>query len=276
MLYEVAIQTGLSSGECRSLTRGRMFLDGDKPFVTCKAGSTKNKKLARQYIQAELADRLTTHLATKAPQAAVFAMPHETNVAKMLREDLADARQRWLKATKDPAERIRREQSDFLADVNHEGEVFDFHCLRHTTGAWLALANVHPKVVQTVMRHSSITLTMDTYGHLFPGQESDAVQQMRGVMTDATEALQATGTDGQATAESGGGAQRLAQRSRREPTQSPATCFDGSDASPEEDDSRKALRIVAIRDAERSVSRECKSRPGGIRTPDQGSMSPLL
>lgn len=51
---------------------------------------------------------------------------------------------------------------------------------------------------------------MDTYGHLFPGQESDAVQQMRGVMTDATEALQATGTDGQATAESGDGAQRLA------------------------------------------------------------------
>lgn len=74
-------------------------------------------------------------------------MPHETNVARMLREDLAGARQRWPKATQDPAERIHREQSDFLADVNREGDVFDFHCLRHTTGAWLALANVHPKVV---------------------------------------------------------------------------------------------------------------------------------
>jgi hypothetical protein len=28
------------------------------------------------------------------------------------------------------------------------------------------------------MRHSSITLTMDTYGHLFPGQEADAVAKL--------------------------------------------------------------------------------------------------
>ncbi len=34
-------------------------------------------------------------------------------------------------------------------------------------------------MVQQVMRHQSITLTMDTYGHLFPGQEADAVDRMR-------------------------------------------------------------------------------------------------
>jgi hypothetical protein len=36
-------------------------------------------------------------------------------------------------------------------------------------------AREHPKVVQTIMRHSQITLTMDTYGHLFPGQAAEAV-----------------------------------------------------------------------------------------------------
>ncbi|MBN2474708.1 MAG: hypothetical protein JXB62_08870, partial [Pirellulales bacterium] len=36
---------------------------------------------------------------------------------------------------------------------------------------------VHPKTVQSVMRHSTITLTMDTYGHLFPGQEAEAVSR---------------------------------------------------------------------------------------------------
>jgi integrase len=61
---------------------------------------------------------------------------------------------------------------DFLSPTNHEGETLDFHCLRHTCGAWLAMTGVHPKVVQTVMRHSAITLTMDSYGHLFPGQEA--------------------------------------------------------------------------------------------------------
>ncbi len=46
---------------------------------------------------------------------------------------------------------------------------------RKPRGAWLALAGEHPKVVQTIMRHSQITLTMDTYGHLFPGQAAEAV-----------------------------------------------------------------------------------------------------
>jgi len=69
----------------------------------------------------------------------------------------------------------RREESDFLAETNHDGGRFDFHALWHTCGAWLAMSGVHPKVVQTVMRHSTITLTMDTYGNLFPGQEAEAV-----------------------------------------------------------------------------------------------------
>jgi integrase len=81
-----------------------------------------------------------------------------------------------------PEERLRREQSDFLAYANHEGEKADFHALRHTTGAWLAMAGVHPKVVQTVMRHSAITLTMDTYGHLFPGQDAAAVAALPSMM----------------------------------------------------------------------------------------------
>jgi len=40
------------------------------------------------------------------------------------------------------------------------------------------MANVRCKTVQTVMRHSTITLTMDTYGHLFPGQEAEAVGKL--------------------------------------------------------------------------------------------------
>lgn len=58
---------------------------------------------------------------------------------------------------------------DFLAGKCREGEVVDFHRLRHTSGAWLAMTGAHPKVVQSVMRHSNFTLTLDTNGHLFPG-----------------------------------------------------------------------------------------------------------
>jgi len=75
------------------------------------------------------------------------------------------------------------------------------------------MTGAHPKVVQTVMRHQSITLTMDTYGHRFPGQEADAVGRMRELLIAPPEALRATGTDN-ATADTPNGAQRQAQRAK--------------------------------------------------------------
>ena len=43
-----------------------------------------------------------------------------------------------------------------------------WHDLRHTAVA-LAIANgAHPKSIQERMGHSSITVTLDRYGHLFP------------------------------------------------------------------------------------------------------------
>ena len=165
------------------------------PLRDLQGPFNKEQKDARQYIQPGLAAELKAHIATKAPKAPVFSLPDETNVARMTRKDLADARRAWLQATKNPTERLRREQSDFLAAENHEGEQTDFHCLRHTCGAWLAMNGEHPN---TVMRHSSITLTMDTYGHLFPGQDAEAVAKMPNILgnaSDTPEALAATGTD---------------------------------------------------------------------------------
>ena len=109
-------------------------------------------------------------------------MPDKQHVAVMLRDDLAAARAAWIKDAQDAGERAWREKSDFLLATNHAGEVLDFHSLRHTCGAWLALAGCHPKVVQAVMRHSTITLTMDAYGHLFPGQVTDAIKKLPDMM----------------------------------------------------------------------------------------------
>ncbi|MCE9543996.1 MAG: recombinase XerD, partial [Planctomycetia bacterium] len=110
LLYSVAIQTGLRSGELRSLTRGRLFLSEDRPYIVCKARSTKNRKDARQYIQRPLAAELQSHVATKAPGGPLFVLPAEDEMASMLRADLADARRAWLKETlHDPEEYTRRE-----------------------------------------------------------------------------------------------------------------------------------------------------------------------
>ena len=199
-----------------------MFLEGERPYVTCAAGPTKNKRDARQYVQPELAAELRAHVATKAPAAPVFAMPPKEDVAAMLRADLGAARREGLKAARH--ERAQREQGDFLAAVNHEGEHFDFHALRHTCGAWLAMAGAHPKAVQAVMRHSTITLTMDCYGHLFPGQEAETVARLPAMLADAPEALRATGTDDPVARpgqEPQPGAQRRVQQLGRETLREP-------------------------------------------------------
>ncbi|MDE0804227.1 MAG: tyrosine-type recombinase/integrase [Acidimicrobiales bacterium] len=43
-----------------------------------------------------------------------------------------------------------------------------FHDLRHTSVALAIAGGAHPKAIQTRMGHSSITVTLDRYGHLFP------------------------------------------------------------------------------------------------------------
>lgn len=56
------------------------------------------------------------------------------------------------------------------------------HDLRHTHGAQLAMAGVHPKVVQDRLGHQSITMTLDTYGHLFPSMQESASQAVASML----------------------------------------------------------------------------------------------
>ena len=90
LLYRTAIKTGLRLNELRSLTGGRLYFDSHPPYITYKAGSTKIRKDARQYIQPELSADLRAHIATKAPKASAFRLPQENNLARILRDDLAE------------------------------------------------------------------------------------------------------------------------------------------------------------------------------------------
>jgi integrase len=49
------------------------------------------------------------------------------------------------------------------------------HDLRHTAGAIASKAGMHPMAVKEMMGHSSIKVTFDVYGHLFPTMHEAAV-----------------------------------------------------------------------------------------------------
>ena len=55
------------------------------------------------------------------------------------------------------------------------------HELRHTFASiMLHEWHVPPAVVQEMLGHESITLTMGLYGHLFPGAQKGAIRAWRG------------------------------------------------------------------------------------------------
>lgn len=54
-----------------------------------------------------------------------------------------------------------------------------FHDLRRTHATLLLRAGVNPKVVSERLGHSSVAFTLDTYAHVMPGMQPEAVELFR-------------------------------------------------------------------------------------------------
>jgi integrase len=59
-------------------------------------------------------------------------------------------------------------QHHFSKGLQAAGVSCRFHDLRHTSVALAIAEGAHPKAIQTRMGHSSVNVTLDRYGHLFP------------------------------------------------------------------------------------------------------------
>ena len=99
------------------------------------------------------------------------------------------SRPRWRPCSADHLDRFVRAGPDALVFTNGAGQPLShssfqthhfrraqlaagvscrFHDLRHTSVALAIAEGAHPKAIQVRMGHSSITVTLDRYGHLFP------------------------------------------------------------------------------------------------------------
>jgi site-specific recombinase XerD len=52
-----------------------------------------------------------------------------------------------------------------------------FHALRHSFATLMLTSGEHPKVVQEMMGHSGIRVTMDFYSHVLPDMQKEAVNR---------------------------------------------------------------------------------------------------
>ncbi|GAC1350604.1 MAG: hypothetical protein NVSMB27_34660 [Ktedonobacteraceae bacterium] len=57
-----------------------------------------------------------------------------------------------------------------------------FHDLRHSAATLLLSVGVHPKIVQEILGHNQISMTMDVYSHVLPSMQQDAMQRLNKIL----------------------------------------------------------------------------------------------
>jgi integrase len=57
------------------------------------------------------------------------------------------------------------------------------HDLRHTCATLLLGKGVHPKIVQELLGHATIAITLDTYSHVLPNMQGEAVSAMESALS---------------------------------------------------------------------------------------------
>jgi integrase len=62
-----------------------------------------------------------------------------------------------------------------------------WHDLRHSFATLALTQGVHPKVVQEMLGHSSVSLTLDVYSHVLPNLQEEAAASMERVLGAATQ-----------------------------------------------------------------------------------------
>ena len=116
---------------------------------------------------------------------------------------------------------------------------------------------------------------MDTYGHLFPGQEAAAINRMNDLLNGHFETQRAVPAFDLSTGWENS-AQRHAQQLQRDSLRTVAKGCDEEATEVAQEPSPKLLQVANLGSRLRPAAKRNKNRPGEIRTPDQGIMSPLL
>jgi len=154
LLYRLAAATGLRSGALRVLTRTSLDLEGTPATVEVAA----KRRIHRLPLPVGLVGSLRQLVARRAAGEPLFRMPARTNVARMFRQDLADAG---------------------IGLRDHAGRVLDFHSLRRTFATRLYEAGVRPALAQRVMGHSTVDLTLNWYTDIGLDDELRAIEAVQ-------------------------------------------------------------------------------------------------
>jgi len=125
--------------ELRTLRVGDLSF-GDVTFLVLRAQNENNRTGSSVPLRSDLAGGLRDWTRDRPHDAEVFNVP--AGLLRIMDRDLIAAG---------------------IDKIDERGRRVHLHALRHSTGTHLSAANVSPRTAQSVMRHSDIALTMNTY-----------------------------------------------------------------------------------------------------------------
>jgi integrase len=170
--FLTALRTGMRLGELMALKPGDLdFVNGyitvERTFSGGRITTPKSKKTRRVYLTGELVEILDRQVSVKRKEEKL--------------------KKKW----KELPEWLFYSEAGTALDVNNlRKQVFyrilekaklrriKFHALRHTYASLRIAAGHNIKDIQEQLGHHSITITMDTYGHLMEGEHRDQVAQL--------------------------------------------------------------------------------------------------
>lgn len=176
-LYVLAVTTGLREGEllglhwqdldlqnnklsvCRQLTRTKDGLS----FTTPKRDRSRSVKLAQRAVEA-----LKSHRKRQLEERLAAGLHWQDT-------DLV-----FTSTIGTPVDVGNLTYRSFRPLLKRAGlPQIRLHDLRHTCATLLLSRSVHPKIVQEMLGHATITQTMDTYSHVLPDMQDGAAGAMQ-------------------------------------------------------------------------------------------------
>ncbi|MFG6589368.1 tyrosine-type recombinase/integrase [Sulfitobacter sp. MOLA879] len=165
-MFVTAIFTGMRISELRGLTWDCVDLDRKVIRITKRAdefgemGAPKSRAGVRDIPMAPVVSQALSAWRTAAPESDL-GLVFPNGVGRV--QNYSNIYNRVFKPML---------VANGITDGRGEAK-FGIHSLRHAAASLFIEQGWNPKKIQTLLGHASITMTMDTYGHLFETPEED-------------------------------------------------------------------------------------------------------
>jgi integrase len=186
-LYVLAITTGMRQGELLALTWD------DIDFTTGKLQVRRSLNRSSQKQTGGVASELKTVSSRRCIQLtpmALDALQRHALQQKHLQEETKKRKEkregRWVfcNTRGNPLRASSLIRSSFRPLLEKAGiPPIRFHDLRHTTATLLLSMGTHPKIVQELLGHSQIIVTLEIYSHILPPLQGEAMLQFNTLLT---------------------------------------------------------------------------------------------